>query len=239
MKPAWNQRIARAVQLLESYPAASELLTRYRDVARLQRSVSDEIASGGNTDVRTLARHFPALLALIGPTCAPSPAEYESLLLHCWESTVVEHNAGTFLARILLQPYAEYLASRSEPVSQSSDSVCPFCHRRPAVAVLRGEGDGAKRSLICSLCSTEWQYRRVVCANCGEEHKDKLPVYTAEEFDYVRVEACDSCRTYLKAVDLTRNGHAVPVVDELATVSLNIWAEEHGYTKFEPNLLGM
>jgi FdhE protein len=64
-------------------------------------------------------------------------------------------------------------------------------------------------------------------------------VYTAEEVGYVRIEACDSCHTYIKAVDLSRNGLAVPVVDELATVSLNIWAEEHGYAKLQVNLLGM
>src|ERR1700678_2238786 len=39
---------------------------------------------------------------------------------------------------------------------------------------LRGEGDGGKRSLICSLCATEWQYRRIKCPNCGEEDKEKL-----------------------------------------------------------------
>jgi FdhE protein len=107
------------------------------------------------------------------------------------------------------------------------------------VGVLRSEGDGAKRSLLCSLCGTEWQYRRVICPSCGEENKDKLPVYLAEQIAHVRVDACDSCQTYVKSVDLTKDGHAVPIVDELATVALNIWAEEHGYTKFEPNLLGM
>jgi formate dehydrogenase maturation protein FdhE len=40
-------------------------------------------------------------------------------------------------------------------------------------------------------------------------------------------------------VDLTKNGHAVPVVDELATIPLNLWAQEHGYTKVQPNLLGI
>ena len=74
---------------------------------------------------------------------------------------------------------------------------------------------------------------------CGEENKEKLPIYVAAEFDYVRVDACESCHTYIKSVDLTKNGHAVPVVDEIATVALNIWAEEHGYWKLEPNLLGM
>jgi FdhE protein len=55
----------------------------------------------------------------------------------------------------------------------------------------------------------------------------------------VRVEACDTCKTYIKAVDLTKYGLAEPVVDEIVTVPLNIWAEEHGYVKLAPNLLGM
>jgi FdhE protein len=53
------------------------------------------------------------------------------------------------------------------------------------------------------------------------------------------VEACDSCQTYIKSVDLTKNGLAVPVVDELATIALNLWAEENGYRKLQLNLLGM
>ncbi len=109
----------------------------------------------------------------------------------------------------------------------------------PVAGVLRGEGDGAKRWLLCSLCSTEWPFRRVLCPNCAEENKDRLPIYTAAQFEAVRVDACDTCRTYIKSVDLTKDGHAVPVVDEIATVALNIWAEEHGYSKLEANLLGM
>jgi formate dehydrogenase maturation protein FdhE len=31
--------------------------------------------------------------------------------------------------------------------------------------------------------------------------------------------------------DLSKNGNAVPVTDELATVSLNLWAQEHNYKK--------
>jgi FdhE protein len=50
------------------------------------------------------------------------------------------------------------------------------------------------------------------------------------------VEACDSCRHYLKAIDLTLDGLAVPEVDELASVALDLWAAENGYTKLAPNL---
>ncbi len=66
-----------------------------------------------------------------------------------------------------------------------------------------------------------------------------MPVYTAGEFEHVRIEACETCKTYIKTVDLTKNGLAVPVVDELATTPLNLWAQEKGYTKLEPNLLGL
>jgi len=68
---------------------------------------------------------------------------------------------------------------------------------------------------------------------------EKLAVYTTSQFPHVGVEACDTCRRYIKTVDLTKNGHAAPVVDELGTVPLNLWAEEHQYTKLQPNLLGI
>jgi FdhE protein len=244
MKSSLDDRIARATELAKIYPGASTLLNFYRDLAHLQKQVFDDVRSRGETDVRALARHFPALIELVrrsGPeSLADSSSKLtEELLAEHWEGTAEYDPAGRFFARVLLQPYAEYLASRGDIHVDTTPSTCPFCNARPVVAVLRGEGDGGKRSLLCSMCATEWLYRRVVCPSCGEENKDKLPIYIAAELDYVRVDACDSCQTYLKAVDLTKNGHAVPVVDEIATVALNIWAEEHGYSKLEPNLLGM
>ena len=53
------------------------------------------------------------------------------------------------------------------------------------------------------------------------------------------MEACQSCRAYLKAIDVTRDGTAVPEVDELASVVLDLWAAGNGYTKLQPNLFGM
>jgi FdhE protein len=86
---------------------------------------------------------------------------------------------------------------------------------------------------------TEWEFRRVICPGCGQEDNAKLPVYTAETLPYVRVECCDTCQTYIKTIDLTKNGLAEPLVDELASVPLNLWAQERGYAKLRPNLLGM
>jgi formate dehydrogenase accessory protein FdhE len=143
------------------------------------------------------------------------------------------------LAWIFLQPYAEYLANQREVMTvDGAPSTCPLCGGKPVVGVLRSEGDGAKKSLICMLCAHEWGFRRVYCAGCGEEREPQMAFYSAPEIAHVRVDVCDTCHTYLKSIDLTKTGLAVPVVDELATLPLDLWAREHGYEKLQINLLG-
>ncbi len=65
-----------------------------------------------------------------------------------------------------------------------------------------------------------------------------MAFYSAPEIAHVRVDVCDTCHIYLKSIDLTKTGLAVPVVDELATIPLDLWAREHGYMKLQINLLG-
>jgi FdhE protein len=78
-----------------------------------------------------------------------------------------------------------------------------------------------------------------VCPACGQQEFDALPVYTATEFEHVRVDACDACRRYVKTIDLTKNGLAVPPVDDIATVALDLWARERGYTRLKANVLAL
>jgi FdhE protein len=250
----WDRRIARAGELAQKHAAVSELLRFYQTLARFQKTVYEKLSSSEDHSVAVLLPYVSALLTVIKQAGSPAlvqtaqelssltPDDWLELLVAGWqpdESTQDLPVEGAFFAISLLQPYAESLAQNAVSSGDSVQSLCPFCNSRPQVAVLRPEGDGAKRSLICSLCSTEWNFRRVVCPNCGEEQKDHLPVFIASEFDYVRVDACDTCHTYIKAIDLTKNGHAVPVVDELATVSLNFWAQENKYSKLSPNLFGV
>jgi formate dehydrogenase accessory protein FdhE len=143
------------------------------------------------------------------------------------------------LAWIFLQPYAEFLADHREiAIVNGTPSTCPLCGRKPIVGVLRSEGEGAKKSLICMLCAHEWSFRRIYCPACGEEREPQMAFYSAPEIAHVRVDVCDTCHTYLKSVDLTKTGLATPVVDELATMPLDLWAREHGYEKLQFNLLG-
>ena len=179
-------------------------------------------------------------LHLSSPPCYASSEQQREMLRSFLLSTDGnEPESNHFFARVLLQPQAGRLATTQQTQSaDSSASVCPVCGARPQVAVLRPEGDGGKRFLVCAFCSTEWEFRRILCPVCGEVDHQKLPRYSAEDFAAVRVEACDTCKYYLKSVDMTVDGLAVPLVDEIATASLDIWAVEHGFNKISPNLMG-
>jgi len=187
----------------------------------------------------------PPPLAAFAEGLAGKPAgEMQRLLGAYWEKGCrfepALDEAATLCARAFLQSYAESLADSLElPPPSISRGSCPLCDGLPQVGILRPEGDGARRSLLCAFCGAEWEYRRILCPSCGEEDEKKLCVYAAKEFDYLRVEACDSCKIYIVTVDLTKDGHAVPLVDELAALPLSLWAGEQGYTKVQKNLLGM
>ena len=150
-----------------------------------------------------------------------------------------DSTAQRLLAWLFLQPFAEFLAALIQPVNiDGTPSACPMCGSNPIVGVLRPEGDGGKKFLVCMLCAHEWAFRRIYCPACGEEREPQMGFYAAPEIAHVRVDVCDTCHTYLKTIDLTKLGLAVPIVDELAAIPLDIWACEHGYAKLQINLLG-
>jgi FdhE protein len=221
-----------------------------RTIERRSGSLRDEL------DLILLLPSFRAFLSLVQRD-APAPLStaagdlsgrgseaWVKLLTDWWAQPDAASSARSpewrFCARGFLEPYAEYLAKHTEPpVIEVTPSVCPLCGARPQLGVLRPEGDGARRSLVCSLCATEWNYGRILCPACGEASETHLAIYIAAELPHVRVEACDTCRVYMKTLDLSKNGLAVPVVDEIAAVPLDLWAREKGYTKLQANLLGM
>ncbi len=265
--PPYDARIRRAERLTALYPFAVEFLDLYRNLAAFQRALFKEIASitkasdpaaaglRGDLDLTFLLPHFRGFLSLVGQSGPAALAEsarqisilpsdsWTSLLTAYWsQAGRSDQQVGAFaqfFPRAFLQPYAELLASQApKPPLAATSMVCPLCGSRPLLGVLRPEGDGGKRFLLCSFCSWEWDFRRILCPFCGEEQESKLPVYFAEQFPHIRVETCDTCKFYLRTIDLTRDGNAVPLVDDLAAIPLSLWAHEHGYSRLQPNVLG-
>jgi FdhE protein len=185
------------------------------------------------------ASHGPELLARKAKSLQRADkTQLEKLIRSRLSASGESHFADIFFAEACLQPLAENLQVQIAEVANYAKSVCPVCGGSPQAAVLRPEGEGRLRSLLCSFCLREWIFRRVVCPWCGQEDKEKLPLYSAEECTHVRIEACDICKRYQKAIDLSVDGHASPLVDEVGTAVLDVWATENGYCKISRNLMG-
>ena len=261
MRESWDTRIERAKQLALEDEAARPLLKFYADVLGLQRDIANSLTVSnspltGSLDrdldrlrpalsvfLEAIERSGPILLAREARALLSGPASAcDGLLRVIWGNP----SDRQFVAKAVLQPYAETLAHAGvapfDRPAYRPDNKCPFCAGTPQLSILHSSGgslEGGGRSLQCATCLTVWPFRRVVCACCGEEDEHKLGYFQSPAFDHLRVDACETCRHYLKSVDLTRLGVAVPLVDEVAGASLDLWARDRGYQKIELNLVGL
>ena len=262
MSDFWEKQIERADLLAGEASGSRELLRFYAQLLRAQKEIYESfrgrthwLPSGDlEKDVTVVQSSMSGLLqrvarngpeSLAGEAQALLDTESHALaqeLLNYWRNP----SDTQFFAKSVLQPYARWLAeTRAIPVGRElagGERTCPFCGGQPQLSFLQSKESGAEsgnRDLLCATCLSSWEFRRVVCASCGEERPSKLGYFHSPEFDHIRIEACDSCRHYIKGIDLTRFGHAVPLVDEIYASPLDLWAREHGYAKIELNLVGL
>jgi FdhE protein len=147
-----------------------------------------------------------------------------------------------YLSRAMLRPWVETLRHAGiAPDRVHARGRCPFCGGAPATSCRRGGSDseGGARSLGCALCGLEWSFTRILCPACFESEPRKLPTFAHEPRPSARIEACDTCGRYVKSIDLSRDIRAVPEVDDVASIALDLWAVEQGYTRIEPGLAGL
>ena len=260
MPDSWERRIDRAEHLAGRDEPARPLLVAYRQLLILQRDCdrtlrqhADRLTGSLDRDLAAVRPCLAPMLAAVADSGPPPLAEeahrllaaskptLDAMLLAGWRAP----DGQAFFPRVVLEPYMQRLAALDvHPLDRgptAGHSACPFCGGRPQLSFLQGAGtaDGGSRQLLCATCLTAWPFRRVQCARCGEEDERRLGYYHAPAFDHLRIDACDTCRHYLKTVDLTRLGIAVPIVDEVAGAPLDLWAVEHGYRKIALNLVGL
>jgi FdhE protein len=263
MEPPWEKGAERIEQLLTDRGDARELLFFYQSLLTFQRSLCEsleetDLSGGLFEDLPILMRYLGVFLDWArekGSTLLCSQAQEivhweekkkAELLLSYWRKE--ELSGGNFFSKAFLQPYAAFLALHQKTIKDRNMEVhgCRFCGAPPQACYLQSPAsitssgsEGAGRYLICSLCFSDWQINRISCVHCQERDPYKLPFYQADRLPTVKVEACDTCKRYIKCVDLTKDGRAVPLIDEIAAPALDIWALEHGYEKVELNLAGI
>jgi FdhE protein len=262
---ALSARIRRAETLARTHSAVAGPLQFYGAIATFQQSLLEHAATAtvatqdGDLRERLDLSEMSGLLvtacrwltAQSHGTVAASARQLKSRTAEAWRQSLDDYLNGDtgpsaeideFIIEVVLQPFAESLCRReaSDDVAEAGAESfgCPCCRALPFAATLRERGHGARRSLVCTLCQREQAALRLTCPACGETEIDRLPSFKADEsFPAVRIDACDTCRIYFKTIDLTLDGAALPIVDDIATTTLDLWAAENGYRKLRKNLL--
>lgn len=254
----YSERRRRAQELALEWPFAAGVLRLYTALLEVQEAAHDEALAAAVRDLGAVP-HFCAervvprvVEAAVAAGPEPLAAAGQALLygadlaamVSAWLSGQEAAGFERFFAQAAAQPVLEAMAE-SDALRGLGDGVrrCPACAGPPLLAY-HGLSDDplltAPRRLVCARCSTAWTYPRMVCAACGETDATKLRIYSdAGRFPHLRVDACDSCRRYLVTVDLRKQPAAVPAVDELAALPLDLYAREQGLAKIAPNLVGM
>jgi FdhE protein len=177
-------------------------------------------------------------------------------------------SVARYLARSAAGPVLEALgaAAGAACMGPRDEQHCPTCGGLPQLSYFASSREDlvtAHRYLECSRCATTWAYPRLTCAACGENDTAKLAVYgevgttqaelsggvikpgparaapeTNAQFAHLRIDGCETCSHYVLTVDLDRDGRAVPLVDEIAAIPLDLYAKERGMSKIVPNLMG-
>jgi len=264
VESAFERRAARADLLAAGSLTAAEPLRfaggLYRAQARLASAIeslpaehpltgelevdAERFADRFGELLRFAAEHGPPLLAgEARARGAEDGSRRRAHLLEWWRGGL--GGAEDYLSRALLRPYLEVLArSGTAPDRPCRPGGCPFCGGSAWIAARRGgaggtgEADGARRMLGCALCAGEWPLARILCPSCAEDDPSKLPVFQSPSYPAVRIEACESCRRYVKSIDLTVDGRAIPEVDDLVSLGMDLWAARQGFARIEPGLAG-
>jgi len=140
-----------------------------------------------------------------------------------------------FIARTIDLPLLEVHRDILRPNSIAAVSdwlrpYCPTCGSVPAMGRL--DKEVGQRFLWCAVCNSQWPFQRLQCPICLNNDQTRLRYFFTDEASPYRVDVCDNCRHYLKAVDerkLENERQAVMGVEDLLTLSLDEVAKKEGY----------
>jgi len=254
----WAGRRRRARHLAGGYPFAGELLRLYEGLLdpqeRAFRSALDD-----RPDPATLSDYLAehVVAAVADATVAAGPAALGAAvrerlregdpagIVAAWLAGDPQDPVDEYLARASAGPVLEALgpAAGAACARPAEDGGCPRCGGRPQVSYLMEAGEAlvsGPRMLQCHRCGESWIHARMTCAACGEQATAQLPIFAdAERLPHLRADACQTCRRYVITIDLRKDAEAIPIVDELIALPLDLDMRERGFAKIVPNLMAI
>lgn len=147
----------------------------------------------------------------------------------------VDPYAFRAVAELIAVPFLQACDRRwtSTASERWAEGYCPVCGAWPAFAELRGIE--RSRYLRCARCGGEWRSHVLHCPYCGMNDHSQLVSLVPEEGSRTRaIEACRRCLGYVKSLTtLQATPPALIMVEDLASVDLDVAAADGGYRRLE------
>jgi FdhE protein len=194
------------------------------------------IAADGGAELSDAARRLSAGSVQAARLFAPFLKEQEAIVAAAADEMGVAPRALAFFLYHSLKPSlcrcSGQLSGFLEQGQPWEHGYCPICGSPAGLGCLDGDGS---RFLICGFCWHRWPLQRLACPFCGSRDQQKLHYFYSEEEKHYRVDACDTCRKYVKTVD-TRNLSRLcyPPLEQIASLHLDLKAAEAGYASGLP-----
>jgi formate dehydrogenase maturation protein FdhE len=206
------------------HPVAAEIPTAVSTLAAAGAPLPDQLGAAG---------------VAVSDTGDTGDTERAGLVAAWLEDPVGPEPVLGFWVRVAAGPILE--AARAGIATPDRDewtgAACPACGGPPQVSVIAEESGefmgGSPRSLVCGRCAGWWTFPRAVCAWCSEGDPNRLPSFVADDRRAIRIDGCETCAHYVKTFDLREPAAAelVPLVDDVATVPLDLWAQDRGLAR--------
>lgn len=141
-----------------------------------------------------------------------------------------------FFAHESIKPSIEATVERLRPEIDAETwgkGCCPICGSNPHLNLLKGEE--GKRFLLCAFCGYQWRIDRMTCPFCMNPKQGSLHYFYGEGEEAYRIDTCDQCHQYIKTIDTRRMDLIDPVLEDLATLHLDLLATQKGYRRAVPH----
>lgn len=189
------------------------------DESLLKAACLEALSQGQNASEHTKK---PSAATVIGPLAA-------------WEA--VHPGSPGFFRFVVRSAVMPSLAVTAKLLSPHHDSTvpwphghCPICGGLPLMGRLLEEG-GA-RMHVCSFCSFEYRVPRLGCPFCLAGEGENAEYYASDEEPGYVLDVCSTCNNYIKLADFRDLDRVwMPLLDDLASLALDLYARQMNFTR--------
>ena len=129
------------------------------------------------------------------------------------------------------------LEDRKNKPNSEDRKRCLVCGEFYSLSVI---DENNKRYFLCPVCGYKEEGPRIGCGYCGHTSCEKIDLLVDE--DEIRVELCKDCKSYVKSFKETIPlylKYPDPYLIDLISLPLEVVAQERGFIRRSPNILGI